>query len=83
MDFAQVIKRFTGALDGVRVRYALIGGFAMALRGLQRTTTDLDFIELKGYIRCITSINGKLDRIGPPTGGRHAGSGVAWFAHDL
>ena len=26
------------------VRYALIGGFAMAMRGVQRATVDLDFI---------------------------------------
>ncbi len=31
-------------LDASGVRYALIGGFAMALRGVQRATIDLDFI---------------------------------------
>ena len=31
-------------LDRQGLRYALIGGFAMALRGVQRATIDLDFI---------------------------------------
>jgi hypothetical protein len=32
------------ALDEASVRYALIGGFAMALRGVPRATIDLEFI---------------------------------------
>lgn len=31
-------------MDADGVRYALIGGFAMALRGVQRATIDVDFI---------------------------------------
>ena len=44
MNFAQVITAVCGELDKAGVRYALIGGFAMALRGVQRATMDLDFI---------------------------------------
>jgi hypothetical protein len=44
MDFLMVIRQIGGALDAAHIRYALIGGFAMALRGLQRATVDLDFI---------------------------------------
>lgn len=44
MNFAHVIATLTRRLDGQQVRYALIGGFAMALRGVQRATMDLDFI---------------------------------------
>ena len=44
MDFTQVIGKVCKRLDELEVRYALIGGFAMALRGVQRATTDLDFI---------------------------------------
>src|SRR5690606_4598506 len=44
MNFENVIRRVAGGLDRAGVHYALIGGFAMALRGLQRTTVDLDFI---------------------------------------
>ena len=44
MDFVKVIDSVCRALDKASVRYALIGGFAMALRGVQRATIDLDFI---------------------------------------
>lgn len=44
MDFVKVIDSVCRALDEASVRYALIGGFAMALRGVQRATIDLDFI---------------------------------------
>lgn len=44
MDFARVIEQVCGRLDVAGIRYALIGGFAMALRGVQRATMDLDFI---------------------------------------
>ncbi|MFP4166261.1 MAG: nucleotidyl transferase AbiEii/AbiGii toxin family protein [Opitutales bacterium] len=44
MNFLNVIRDVCGALDVAKVRYALIGGFAMALRGVQRSTIDLDFI---------------------------------------
>lgn len=46
MNFIAVFEELTGALDEAKVRYALIGGFAMALRGVQRATVDLDFILL-------------------------------------
>jgi hypothetical protein len=44
MDFVKVIDSVCRALDEASVRYALIDGFAMALRGVQRATIDLDFI---------------------------------------
>lgn len=44
MDFLQAFRSVCGAFDAQRLRYALIGGFAMALRGVQRATVDLDFI---------------------------------------
>lgn len=44
MNFLKVIEIVTTRLDQAGVRYALIGGFAMALRGVQRATIDLDFI---------------------------------------
>lgn len=46
MDFSRVIEQVCGRLDDAAIRYALIGGFAMALRGVQRATVDLDFIML-------------------------------------
>lgn len=44
MDFVQTIERVQKGLNGANVRYALIGGFAMALRGVQRSTVDVDFV---------------------------------------
>ncbi|NDV62974.1 nucleotidyl transferase AbiEii/AbiGii toxin family protein [Puniceicoccales bacterium CK1056] len=44
MDFISVVERVIQRLDKEGVRYALIGGFAMGLRGVQRATVDLDFI---------------------------------------
>lgn len=44
MNFLKVIGLVTRRFDQAGVRYALIGGFAMALRGVQRATIDLDFI---------------------------------------
>jgi len=44
MNFERVIRRVVGELEAKGVHYALIGGFAMALRGVQRATMDLDFI---------------------------------------
>lgn len=44
MNFAEVIATLSRRLDAEHVRYALIGGFAMGLRGVQRATMDLDFI---------------------------------------
>ena len=39
-----VIGKVCRALDAAGIRYALIGGFAMAMRGVQRATVDMDFI---------------------------------------
>ena len=44
MHFEVVIRRVVGAMETAGIHYALIGGFAMALRGVQRATMDLDFI---------------------------------------
>ena len=44
MDFFAVLPDLCSRLDERSVRYALIGGFGMAMRGVQRATLDLDFI---------------------------------------
>jgi len=44
VNFIKVIEQVTSQLDAASIRYALIGGFAMALRGVQRATIDMDFI---------------------------------------
>lgn len=70
MNFVIVIEQVTSQLDAAGIRYALIGGFAMALRGVQRATIDLDFIlmledweeadhifQAAGYIRAFKNEN--------------------------
>jgi hypothetical protein len=44
MNFELVLRRVIGGLEAASVSYALIGGFALALRGVQRATMDLDLI---------------------------------------
>lgn len=44
MDFLQVLSDLVDRFDRGGLRYALIGGFAMGLRGVQRATVDLDFL---------------------------------------
>lgn len=44
MDFLRVLPDLCQRLDERSVLYALIGGFGMAMRGVQRATLDLDFI---------------------------------------
>ena len=51
MDFLSVIETVIQQLDKKGVRYALIGGFAMGLRGVQRATVDLDFILMLDDLR--------------------------------
>lgn len=46
MDFLRVFREVCAALDAAGVHYALIGGFALILRGVVRATVDLDFLLL-------------------------------------
>ena len=44
MDFKQVLSLFIIDLNNHKIDYGLIGGFAMGLLGLNRSTVDLDFL---------------------------------------
>lgn len=46
MDYYQSIRQIIARLDQAGLSYAVIGGMAMALRGVQRATFDLDFLLL-------------------------------------
>ena len=46
MNFLENLPRVIAAFDESGMRYALIGGLAMALHGVQRATFDADFILL-------------------------------------
>lgn len=43
-------------MDQAALRYALIGGFAMAMRGVQRATVDLDFLLLAKDLESVDQI---------------------------
>jgi len=45
MNLQVVIAELGRRLDAAGARYALVGGFAMALRGVQRATGDLELAE--------------------------------------
>lgn len=44
MNFAGVLRAVTGFLDQEGARYAVIGGVALVMYGLPRTTLDLDLV---------------------------------------
>lgn len=44
MDFGAMIETVSGFLEERGLRYAVIGGMALAAYGLPRTTVDLDFV---------------------------------------
>lgn len=46
MNFETTIPKIVTEFAAAGIRYALIGGLAMAMRGVQRATLDVDFILL-------------------------------------
>ncbi len=59
MNFFEQLPRIVKSFDAGNVRYALIGGLAMALRGVQRATLDADFILLSEDLdRCDDILQG-------------------------
>jgi hypothetical protein len=44
MDFERVLQELLDGLNHNRIRYATIGGFALGVLGVPRTTMDLDFL---------------------------------------
>jgi predicted nucleotidyltransferase len=56
MNFERVIRHLVNALEERGVSYALIGGFAMALRGVQRATVDLDLILMLEHLETADQI---------------------------
>lgn len=56
MDLVISLSRLGRRFDDAGVRYALIGGLAMALRGVQRATFDLDFLLMLSDLETADSI---------------------------
>ncbi|HYG64856.1 MAG TPA: hypothetical protein VEL74_19905, partial [Thermoanaerobaculia bacterium] len=44
MNFGAVLRTISGFLEEQRIRFAVVGGVALASYGLPRTTVDLDIV---------------------------------------
>ncbi len=56
MDFKRVLEELLQGFEKNKVRYALMGGFAMGLWGMGRTTVDLDFLVHKNDLSKVEEI---------------------------
>ena len=56
MDFKKVLKIIISEFDKQDIRYGLIGGFALGVLGISRTTVDLDFLVLKDDLEKVEKI---------------------------
>lgn len=61
MDFELVLKRLLAEFDGDRIRYAVIGGFALGVLGVARQTLDLDFLVHRNDL---TRLDARLANLG-------------------
>lgn len=57
------LSRVSGALEAAGVRYALVGGYAVALHGAVRGTVDIDFL-LRWSLRDLEAAEAALVSIG-------------------
>ncbi|HAS54208.1 MAG: hypothetical protein A2X56_03505 [Nitrospirae bacterium GWC2_57_13] len=60
MDFKTVISSLVNDFDRRRIRYGLMGGFALGLWGVARATVDLDFLVRREDMAQITERMGGL-----------------------
>jgi len=64
MEFRKTLLSLTKGFDENEVRYGLIGGFALVVYGIPRTTVDLDFLvhrnDLKKLDNLLQSLGYKL-----------------------
>jgi len=65
MDFRTVLENLLKRFEKSKVRYALLGGFAMGIWGVPRATVDLDFLvhrdDLDKVHRIMTALGYELD----------------------
>lgn len=61
MDFKMVLEKLLGEFESRQIRYALMGGFALGLWGVPRTTVDMDFLVA---LEDMESIHGVLSAAG-------------------
>lgn len=56
MDFKLVLEKIITRFKKEKIHYALIGGFALGLWGINRSTVDIDFLVLKDDIGMVHKI---------------------------
>ena len=61
MEFQRILSLLIAAFEADEIRYALIGGFALVVHGVMRTTVDLDFLVHRDDLDRLDSI---MSRIG-------------------
>ena len=86
MNFSKVLAELGGRLDAAGIRYALIGGFAMALRGAQRATLDLAFLLMLDDLEKAHAIFEKLGyrrEFHSANVSHYAGAGPEWGRVDI
>ncbi len=60
MDFKAVISSLLDNFGESRIRYSLMGGFALGLWGVTRATVDLDFLVDRGDLDKVDAVMKKL-----------------------
>jgi hypothetical protein len=86
VDFEQVFKTLLGELERCQVRYAVIGGFAVAVLGLARATVDLDLLVHRddlGRLHDILAGMGYQRLASTENVSRYVHSDAAWGSLDI
>ncbi len=60
MDFEKTTIALIDRFESQNIKYALIGGFALSLLGISRTTLDLDFLVLRDDLPKLDSVMKEL-----------------------
>ena len=56
MEFKLVIEKILVKFEKAKVRYALMGGFALGVLGIPRATVDIDFLVLRDDMEKVSGI---------------------------
>ena len=60
MDFKNILPELINKFNKHNIRYALIGGFAMGLWGMGRTTVDIDFLVYRDDLEKVDAIMNEM-----------------------
>jgi len=86
MDLEKTLKELLDGFETERIRYALMGGFALAALGASRTTADLDFLvhrdDLERLDRLLTAL-GYRRRFHTENVSQYMHDNAAWAAVDV